>query len=156
MDDGERDLTVTLALLNSFQNHVQHADTKVSTLLAVHAGTALAVVAAQDGPLDQAGPAWSVLLAVFVLALAVSGYHLLQALRPRLHGPRRYSRFAIACLTGDAEPPASADPASERAEAWAMIRLLADLARAKHAKVARAVPWTAAMLVAGLGTIIVR
>ncbi|MDH6123513.1 hypothetical protein [Kitasatospora sp. GP82] len=154
-------LEVALSALTSFQGYVQQADSKVNTLLVVHTGGAVAVVSALGGRSGLRHPTPTVLLlAGFVVAFLVSGYHVAQALRPRLDPPTPPSRFAITGMVPDSPDGvgpehAATDAAAQRTEAWAMVRLLSRTALAKNRHLARAVPWTAAMLALGVATALV-
>ncbi|MFB7667316.1 hypothetical protein ACFC1R_25800 [Kitasatospora sp. NPDC056138] len=140
-----------------FQGYVQQADSKVNTLLVVHTGGAVAVVSTLGGRGDLRHPVLTwILLAGFATAFLVSGYHVTQALRPRLDPPVPPSRFAITGLADDdglgAVGPDTArwDPAAQRIEAWATARLLSQIALVKNRHVVRATPWTASMLALGM------
>jgi len=130
---------VALAALGTFQNYLQHADAKVSILSAVLAGSAGAMLSAADG-----APATYALLYLAVFLCA--GFHLAQALRPRLDDDPATSAFGIMGIT----EPLPAPTAAQRDEAWAMVRILAHVAARKHRHVIRALPWTAASVVLAL------
>ncbi|MFF5204935.1 hypothetical protein [Streptosporangium sp. NPDC000396] len=133
----------------SFQNYVQHADGKVSVLVVLHAGGA-AIVAAQAGAGARLGQVGAVigfgLLGLFFLGSLVSGYHVLQAIRPVLRTPDAHSRYSITGIGRHATPTAAEDVQVRVAEAWAMLRLLAQIAQRKYQHVSRALPWTGLML----------
>ncbi|MER6944171.1 hypothetical protein ABT294_09125 [Nonomuraea sp. NPDC000554] len=150
---GEGGASDAAAIVTGFQNYVQHAEGKVNALLVLHAGAA-AGVAAQTAAGVAAGVGGLAaflgycLLGLFLLGSLVSGYHLLQTIRPSLKAPDRPSRYGI---TGVAAPAPSADDDAERlAEAWAMARLLGEIAERKHRHVAQAVPWVGLTLVSAL------
>jgi hypothetical protein len=149
-DDG--DTALALALMNTFQGYLQHADTKVSTLVVAHAGGAVAVIASPPSTIGQHGALALSAFALFVGAFLMSGHHLIQALRPRLTASLPPSAFGLMGIS--AEP--LADPAEQREAAWRMARIFAEIARIKHEHVARAIPWTAGMLIVGLGGVIAR
>ncbi|MBB6174600.1 hypothetical protein HNR23_004660 [Nocardiopsis mwathae] len=140
------DISAALASMTLFQNNVQQADGKVGTLLVAYAGAAVAAMSSQSELTEQGGVVAAVLLATFTFTFLGSGYHLAQALRPRMGAPRATNRFGIAgaraCRPGDR--------AITTAEAWEMSQVLAVIARRKNFHVARAIPWVAAMLCVGL------
>jgi hypothetical protein len=162
-DATREDLRDALAVTVSFQNYVQHADAKVNVLVVVHAGAA-AIVAAQSGGMGKLTEPGSFLgyglLGLFGVGFLVSGYHILQVLRPVLRAPAVRSRYGITGVTE--RPPgttggerlsateATANVPAKIAEAWAMSRLLAEIAKRKHRHVLRALPWTAVMLVSAI------
>lgn len=82
------------------------------------------------------------LLALFAVAFLVSGYHVLQALRPRMDPPALPSRFGIV----GPQPEGTAAPETQAAEAWAMSRLLSRIALLKNRHLATATPWAGAMI----------
>jgi hypothetical protein len=143
------DVTIALAAISTFQAYVQQADAKVSTLIVVHAGAAVATMASQTTLTTHPRPAALATFAMFALALLASGYHLVQALRPRMHPPHRLSHFGITGMMSD-RPIGDAS-----AEAWQMARLLAELADVKYRHIARAIPWTATMIVLGVAATLV-
>lgn len=149
-DDTRADATLALTMMNTFQGYLQHADAKVSTLVVAHAGAAVAIIATPSSALGRHGVVAPAVLALFGVTFLMSGYHLIQALRPRLSSPVPPSEFGLMGVS--AEPPA--DPSAQRDAAWEMVRIFAEIARVKHEHVARAIPWTAAMLVVGLGGVV--
>ncbi|GAA4208288.1 hypothetical protein GCM10022252_73230 [Streptosporangium oxazolinicum] len=148
-----QDLDGALAVMISFQNYVQHADGKVSVLAVAHAGAA-ATVAAQAGSaarLAHAGlVAGNALLGLFLLGFLVSGYHMLQTIRPVLRPPSTRSRYGITGVAGHLPPAADEDVATRIDEAWAMTRLLAQIAERKYRHVSSALPWTGLTLVSAI------
>ncbi|WP_336214072.1 hypothetical protein [Nonomuraea sp. LPB2021202275-12-8] len=154
---GHEDVASALATAAVCQNSVEHADTKAGVLIMVHAGGA-AMLAGQIGPAFGIvrGGGWFALLglamfAMFAVSFVASGHHLAQALRPDLRPPDRPSRFSIVC-----RPSLTAgrsDPAQEAEEAWAMARLLGEIAERKHRRIATAIPWTCLMVVGAIGAI---
>ncbi|WP_344858939.1 hypothetical protein [Planomonospora alba] len=125
----------------------------MSVLVVLHAGAA-AIVATQSaagGRLAGAGAAIGYgLLGLFLLGFLVSGYHLLQTVRPVLRPPSVRSRYGI---TGAGHPQraVAADDLPERVlEAHAMARLLAQIAARKYRYVFRAVPWAGLMLLSAI------
>jgi hypothetical protein len=83
---------------------------------------------------------------------------MIQALRPRLQAPPAPNRFGITGITGITGIVGSATRSSTAdlsAEAWEMARLLAEIARIKYTHIARAIPWTAAMVVLGVAVTVV-
>ncbi|SCG67454.1 MULTISPECIES: hypothetical protein [Micromonospora] len=151
------ELMVVGMINSSFQLATQQADSKVSMLLVVHPGVT-AVLASQ---LDQVvgllvEPRSLSLLAApavlaFTLAFLVSGYHLMQGLRPRLTPPAPTNRFAfpaIAAGTADTTGPAGA--AALCAESWALARMLADIAMTKNRHVSKSLSWVSVMVTTAL------
>lgn len=137
-----------LATVTAFQNYVQHADGKVSVLVVLHAGAA-AIVAAQSGASAKLSGAGTIigygLLGLFLLGFLVSGYHMLQTIRPDLRPPAMRSRYGITGIT-HSPPPAADDLSARLAEARAMAELLARIAGRKYRHVSKAVPWAGLML----------
>ncbi len=156
------DLDDALATVASFQGYVQHADGKVGTLVVLHAGAA-ATVASQASVSARLGPAGAVigtaLLGLFLFGFLVSGYHMLQVIRPVLRSPAIRSRYGITG-TGNRVPSAAATTITgitetteitvRIAEARALAELLAEIAERKYRHVAKAVPWTGLMLGAAI------
>ncbi|MEU4830101.1 hypothetical protein [Streptosporangium sp. NPDC023615] len=146
------DLGDALATMISFQNYVQHADGKAGVLVVSHAGAA-AMVAAQTGAvarLEGAGLAAGLaLLSLFLLGFLVSGYHILQVIRPVLRPPTLRSRYGITGVDATAMPTTE-DVTTNLAEAWAMARLLAKIAQRKYRHVSRALPWAGLMFVSAI------
>ncbi|MEV7008395.1 hypothetical protein [Streptosporangium sp. NPDC051022] len=143
------DLNDALAMVASFQGYVQHADGKVSTLVVLHAGAAATVasqVPAGLQPGQAGGAAGAVLLCLFLLGFLVSGYHMLQAVRPVLRPPAIRSRYGVAGRGPSAPNEVSRSIPARIAEARAMAELLAAIAERKYRHVSRAVPWTGLML----------
>ncbi|GAA3749438.1 hypothetical protein [Salinactinospora qingdaonensis] len=159
-EQGQVDTATALTALTMFQGYVQQADAKVGTLVVVNAGSAFAVMAAQAESAGQRGSLASLLLVVFTIAFLASGYHLVQALRPRRTPAPQSSRFSIAMdryQNGEIPPydKAETNAVDEVREAWELSRVFATLARLKHAHVARSIPYTSVMLVAALGSVVV-
>ncbi|MGW7007280.1 hypothetical protein ACWGCW_31855 [Streptomyces sp. NPDC054933] len=138
---------MALAALATFQGYVQQADAKINTILMVHTGGVVAAVAALGG---RAAIRWTPiavsLLVAFGVAFVMSGCHVVQAMRPRLHPPTPLNSFGItgAGLT----PPDSRQAQYE--QAWAMAGLLGEIALIKNRHLVRATPWTALMLALGV------
>lgn len=149
-DQRNADATMALTVMNTFQGYLQHADTKVATLVVVHAGAAIAVIATPSSLTARHGAVALAVLALFAGAFLMSGHHLIQALRPRLTASIPPSAFGLMGVS--VTPPT--DPRVQRDAAWEMARIFAEIARTKHEHVARAIPWTAAMLLIGLGGVI--
>ncbi|MGW1196216.1 hypothetical protein ACWD4B_10240 [Streptomyces sp. NPDC002536] len=143
----ETSVKVALGALTAFQGYVQQADAKVNTLLMVHTGGVVAAVTTLGG---RAGIRWTpvvgVLIAAFGVAFLISGFHIVQAIRPRLHAPTPLNPFGI---TGVGLPPPPCRQA-QCEQAWAMAELLGEIALVKNRHVQRAVPWTALMLCLGI------
>ncbi|WP_328471187.1 hypothetical protein OHA21_06580 [Actinoplanes sp. NBC_00393] len=134
-----RDLRLALDAAASLQATIRHADMKAQILLGLHGGMAVAVLqqAPMLGRLDN--PALNALAVIGAIAwlagVAVSGWHLLATLAPRLTGPPGTNRFAF-----PARPPETDDIAEQRDEAWSAVSTLADIALAKHGRVLRSLP----------------
>lgn len=145
--DEPTTIKVALGALTLFQSYVQQADAKVNTLLLVHTGGVVAAVAALG---SRSGLHWTVLsalaLAAFGVAVVGSGYHIVQALRPRTHAPARPNPFGI---TSPGSAPAT-EPAEQHRQCWEMARLLGEIALVKNRHIQRATPWTALLLALGL------
>lgn len=138
--------------LTLFQSYVQQADAKVNTLLLVHTGGVVAAVAALG---SRGGLHWTLvsalLLAAFAVAVIGSGYHIIQALRPRTHAPAEPNPFGI---TGAGSVPAT-EPAEQGRQCWEMARLLGEIALIKNRHIQRATPWTALLLLLGLAAAVI-
>ena len=145
----------------SFQVATQQADSKVSMLLVVHSGIAVVVsthlreavaLVASGG---AAGLTAVPLLAAVMVGFLISGYHLMQGLRPRLIPPAPDNRFAFpavatGALGGPEAPAAGVASGRLRAEAWESARRLAEIAMVKNQHVVRALNWMALMVLAAL------
>ncbi|MEV5575780.1 hypothetical protein AB0L06_37570 [Spirillospora sp. NPDC052269] len=136
------DAMVAVAAVGTFQNYLQHADTKVSALSAVLAGAAGAMLSTGSGSATSA--------VFFLVTFLGAGFHLVQALRPRLDGDPTTSAFGIVGITRHLP----ADAVAQRDEAWAMARILAHAATLKHRHVVRAIPWTAASVLVAVTRIL--
>ncbi|WFE24865.1 hypothetical protein O7623_15615 [Solwaraspora sp. WMMD791] len=157
----KEELDVACAITASFQASIQHADTKGS-MLAVLVSGVVTLLVTQAGPLratlSGAGPTAAVLvvvLTVLVAALAATGLHLAAALRPRITPPGPTNRFAFPAMAGT-DPPRDGGPGPGdlRAEAWALNRLLAEIALTKHRHIAAAIRGTVLLVVAGLASLV--
>ncbi|WP_433369414.1 hypothetical protein [Streptosporangium sp. CA-115845] len=149
----KQDLDDALAVTISFQNYVQHADGKVGVLVVSHAGAA-AMVTAQIEAATKLGHVGLVLglvlLGLFLLGFLVSGYHMLQTIRPVLRAPDARSRYGITGVGAHVSTMAVEDVETRIGEAQAMTRLLARIAERKYRHVSRALPWTGLMLVSAM------
>lgn len=147
----EVSVKVALGALTAFQGYVQQADAKVNTLLMVHTGGVVAAATALGG---RAGIRWTPavcgLLLAFGVAFCFSGFHIVKAIRPRLHAPTPLNPFGI---TGVGLPPPT-DRRAQCEQAWAMAELLGKIAMTKNRHVLRALPWTALMLCLGVAAAI--
>lgn len=139
------DINVALAAMTTFQSYIQQAEAKINTLVVVHAGAAVAIMASQTTLAAHPRPAIVIAFVLFAAALLGSGYHLAQALRPRPHTPRTRSNFGITGITSG-RPIGTVTAA----DAWEMARLFAELAEIKYRHIARAIPWTATMITLGI------
>jgi hypothetical protein len=135
------DLKTALAAMSAAQGYVQQADAKVNTLLVLHTGGTVAVLGVLGGTAGRSAVVW-ILLSLFALAFLASGYHVLQALRPRLDPPALPNRFGIV----GPRPEDDADPGLPAAEAWAMSRLLGRIALLKNRHLVKATPWAGVMI----------
>jgi hypothetical protein len=144
--DVHRDLRLALHAATSLQTTIRHADTKAQILLGLQGGMAVAVQQ-QAQTLGDIGA--TALLAVagavsiaWLAGLALSCWHLLAAMSPRLTGTHRVNRFAF-----PATRPTTVDIRDQRDEAWEVVSALAEIALAKHSRVRRSLP---ALLVASV------
>ncbi|MBN6042022.1 hypothetical protein [Amycolatopsis sp. 195334CR] len=153
--DGTGELTTALTTVTFFQGAVQHADEKVRTLIAAQS-MITALTTAQAGLLLSRGhsPAVQVLafalLGAFGIGYALSGFHLIQALRPRTKAPSPLNRFAFPSVAAGNAQIAEVPLRAQCEQAHELARLLADLAMIKHRHVRRALSGTAAMFTSGL------
>lgn len=150
--DEQTRVKVALSALTLFQSYVQQADAKVNTLLLVHTGGAVAMVTFLRG---RDGPHWMIpqfilVMAAFVACALPSAYHIVQALRPRLHAPGEPNPFGFTGITSGAVPGSRASEIC--AQCWGMARLLGEIALVKNHHVQQATPWTILLLVLGLCT----
>lgn len=137
-EEVHRDIELGLRAAASLQATIGRADAKARVLLGLEGG--LAMVVLQQLPtlevislpllacLGALGIAW-------LAGLTVSSWHLLKVIVPRLTGSERANRFAFPTAR-----PSTADPGSQRDEAWDLVSVLAGIALAKHNRVRRAVP----------------
>ncbi|MFJ2001196.1 hypothetical protein [Streptomyces chartreusis] len=142
------DMTAAIAALTSFQLVTQQADAKAGTMVTVHVGLAV-VIATRAG--EVGAPTLTAPLAVlfwlatltYGFAFAVSGYLLMQVIRPRkapLTASNRFSLDAAAGSEADREQPVT--------ELWATAGAIAQIAELKNRYAARAVIWISAMVLA--------
>ncbi|MEU3094472.1 hypothetical protein ABZ690_06520 [Streptomyces sp. NPDC006967] len=149
------ELAAAVAAMASFQQVTQQADAKAGTMVTVHVGLA-AVVATQVGsagaPASAAGPVAVVFwLAAFayLLSFTVSGYLLVQVIRPRTGRHTTPNRFSL-----DAAHHSGAPGDQLAAQAWATAAAIARIASLKNRYTARAVSWVAAMVLAAAGWLV--
>jgi len=147
-DAAARELAAAVAAMASFQQVTQQADTKAGTLVTVHVGLA-AVVSAQIGSVGAPAPTdlpavlfWLASLA-YVLTFTVSGYLLVQVIRPRTGRHSEPNRFSL-----DAADHDGADSERLAAQAWATAHAIARIAALKNVYISRAVGWLGVMVVA--------
>lgn len=121
-DPAARELAAAVAAMASFQQVTQQTDAKAGTLVTVHVGLA-AVVSAQIGSAGAPAPTdllaalfWLASLA-YVLTFTVSGYLLVQVIRPRTGRHSEPNRFSL-----DAADHVGADNGQLAAQAWATAR----------------------------------
>lgn len=143
----EVSVNVALAALATFQGYVEQADAKINTILMVHTGGVVAAAAALGGSWAvKSSPLVMTVLSAFGAAFVVSGFHVVKALRPRIHPPVPLNPFG---MTGTALCP----PVTRRAQrdyAWAMAGFLGEIALTKNRHLVRATPWTVLMLSLGV------
>jgi hypothetical protein len=149
-DPAARELAAAVAAMASFQQVTQQADAKAGTLVTVHVGLA-AVVSAQVGSVGAPAPTdlpaalfWLASLA-YVLTFTVSGYLLVQVIRPRTGRQSEPNRFSL-----DAADHAGADNGRLAAQAWATAHAIARIAALKNDYTSRAVGWLGAMVLAAI------
>lgn len=141
-----QELTIALTTLKSYQGDVQHADTKAANVSMLHLGAASMMATQTESLLSvwQQGSVLTgvavVLIATFAAGFLVAGHHLAAALGAGTQGNGRRGSARIAF-------PFATDPQAMVREMRPVIAALANTAQAKHGRVRRAVPWTAAMLV---------
>ncbi|MGP3999659.1 hypothetical protein [Streptomyces sp. 8N706] len=158
------EVTVAVAALTSFQQVTQQADAKAGTLVAVHVGLT-AVVATQIGRVSRAVASWPSSLpfwlatTAYVTAFAVSGYLLVQVIRPRTGWPGGPNRFALVDGgPGRAVPGSSAgsvNGAQLAAQAWETAETLARIAVVKNRYTVLAVGWVATMVIVAAAWLVV-
>ncbi|GLY25527.1 hypothetical protein [Micromonospora sp. NBRC 101691] len=150
----ELDLACTIAA--SFQQNIQHADSKGSMLAVLASGVVTLVVTQADQVRDgltgarPVAVAFVVTLVVLVAALVTTGLHLAAALRPRITPPGPANRFAFPAVAGRDTWSSDIRVGDLRTEAWALNRLLADIALAKHQHIVGAIRGVALLVVACL------
>jgi hypothetical protein len=137
MESREEDaIDSALAVVAFYQNNVAHADTKIGVLCVAQVGFALALVNSDGmtggGPVP---PHWP--LVACTAAFLVAGYHLVQALRPRMSFGGRTRREFHAL---------GPDNRLRVEDAWRMARILSGIARTKNQHIRRCIPWVAIML----------
>ncbi|TLS46696.1 hypothetical protein FE633_08405 [Streptomyces montanus] len=143
-----QELAAAVAAMASFQQVTQQADAKAGMMVTVHVGL-VAVVATKVGSVGAPAPTEPVAvlfwLATFayLLSFTVSGYLLVQVIRPRTGRHSAPSRFSL-----DVADPSGAVGGQLAAQAWATADAIARIASLKNGYTARAVSWVAAMVVA--------
>ncbi|MEV6496615.1 hypothetical protein [Streptomyces prunicolor] len=147
-DPSAQELAAAVAAMASFQQVTQQADTKAGTMVTVHVGLA-AVAATEVGQVGAPAPTeplavlfWCAAFA-YALTFTVSGYLLVQVIRPRTgrhSAPNRFS-LDVAHYSGEVGGQLAA-------QAWATADAIARIAALKNGYTARAVSWVAAMVVA--------
>lgn len=142
------ELAAAVAAMASFQQVTQQADAKAGTMVTVHVGLA-AVVATKVGSVGAPAPTepvavlfWLATLA-YLLGFTVSGYLLVQVIRPRTGRHPAPNRFSL-----DVADHAGATGDRLAAQAWATADAIARIASLKNRYTARAVCWVAGMVVA--------
>lgn len=132
--------------LGSFQQVTQQADAKANILVAAHVGSTVlpATQIGQIGRPELTGPAaitfW-VTSAAYLVGFVVSGYLLIQIIRPRTGPPSSVNPFVLTAIprwyngNGNAELTA---------KLWDVAEAVASIAVVKNAYLVRAVGWVAA------------
>ena len=140
----QAEVTVALTALSSFQQVTAQADAKASMLLAIHVG----VTALLTGRFASVPPSPALWLAgvIYAISFAVSGYLLIQVVRPRLGDVPASNPFALGRRTPRA---IQAEPASA-ADAWQVAEAVAVIAATKNRFVALAIPAVASMVVSAV------
>lgn len=126
------------AVVAFFQNNIGQADTKIGFLCVAQVGFALALV--NTDPRADVGPVpgWVPLL-VCCVVFALSGRHLVLALRPRTLFGR--GRMVMGFPEVPLRRPLTAD------EVWGMVSVLVRVSRDKNHHIRRCIPWLSLMLV---------
>lgn len=151
------DFTQTMASIGSLNQTIQHADAKVTVLLALHSGPASVVVMSDGGaamallwePFPLGAVMW-LYCALLVTCFVRSTCLLLAALRPTVVNGA-FSRFSFPSLAVALQPPEDHDAATLRREASETIGILAAIARDKHNRVRHSVGWVLTTLILTLG-----
>ncbi|WP_150241572.1 hypothetical protein [Nocardiopsis quinghaiensis] len=128
-----------LSVVAFFQNNVAQADTKIGFLCVAQVGFAMALVNG-NGTVGAEPVPTNLPLLVCAFAFFAAGYHLVQALRPRMRFHSEGRR-----VTGFPRPrpqqPLTPD------EVWRMAEILSEIVRDKNRHVRRCIPWLALMLI---------
>jgi hypothetical protein len=143
-------LTVGIAAWTSFQQVTQQGDGKANMLLAVHVGL-VAVVATQSQQL-RAVPShgWSgvgfwAATVVYLVSFIVDGYLIASAIRPRQAVASGHSPFAFPVPTsGVVAFPGDVVTCGD--QVWEMAQAMGRVAAEKNALLAKAVSWSAVMV----------
>ncbi|HYN97285.1 MAG TPA: Pycsar system effector family protein [Pilimelia sp.] len=151
------DLQAGLVTVGSFQSSIQHADSKITALLAAQGGL-MALAAGQAAAVRSLPPIVGLAPVVLmgglslltVLGSCVSMWHLAAAMRPRLGGPTGSNRFGFPNVAAHGVR-AFADDRRQGEELWELAAVLARIALAKHQRIRRALPWIGASFVACVG-----
>lgn len=158
-DDPQRDLQVALSTAASHQESIRHADTKVATIVGLQGGLLAFAVDRVDVLFASREHRWTIILgAGFVIAMVatviVGGWYLAGALRPHVAGPGGGNRFAFPCRVRSPQAGVNRDPRRQNDEAWDLVAVLAGIARAKHARIRRGLPWMVASMISAGGAVL--
>ncbi|MCC3769574.1 hypothetical protein [Streptomyces sp. UNOC14_S4] len=153
-DRAAQDMAAAVAAMTSFQQVTQQADAKAGTMVTVHVGLA-AVVSAQVGQVGAPPPTqplavlfWLATLA-YVLTFTVSGYLLVQVIRPRTARYAAPNRFSL-----DSADHSGANGEQLAAQMWATADALARIADRKNGYAARAVIWVSVMVLSAVAWLV--
>jgi hypothetical protein len=147
-------LAAGIAALTSFQQVTQQGDGKANMLLAVHVGLT-AVVATQIQQIHQVprhgatAIAFWVVLAVYLTSFAWDGYLIAQVVRPRSADLPPGNPLALPPVV-PAGPAAGPVPRPMAEQLWETARAIGTVAALKNAYLAKAVVWTAVMVVSAV------
>ncbi|MBT0773269.1 hypothetical protein KIH74_30270 [Kineosporia sp. J2-2] len=136
-------LSTGLAVMQSFQQTIQHADSKANLVVAVQAG-ALAALAAGYDPPDVPDAAWRQALVLIcagccALCFLASVFCVAQVVRARITPPPGPNRFAFPWVARMGAPAEPAEPATLLLEIWSLSQRLAGIAVLKHRWLNRAI-----------------
>lgn len=148
--------------MSSFQQVTQQADAKASTLVAIYVGLSALLAARVDafrpGRLHGVRGAlvWPATGALVAVVL-ITGYFLVQVLRPRAAGVPEPNPFSLVQAAGtaragirDLQPTHALPPTSLAPKAWEVANALARIALLKNQYIGRALTALALMVVIAL------
>ncbi|MEV0456284.1 hypothetical protein [Catellatospora methionotrophica] len=144
---GWTDLAVALVVTDTMQASIRHVDAKSIALLGIE-GFAAGTLLDRIGPTGSSGavPTGIRLVAVLVViaTLAVSTFHLVGSLWPRLPVADPANRFSLPDLAVHGVPAVPAGIGDYTVEAWQHGARLAKIAMRKHRHLRRSLPWLTA------------